>query len=293
MIADVQREYVDHSGSLPANRFNTTMAAMRPRLMCLIVLAAGASLHAQWLKYPTAGVPRLPDGRPNLSAPAPRAADGKPDLSGIWQLQTRPCPPEGCGDYAVGPEFIDFGARLQGGLPYQPWAAALVKERTEQLGRDDPVGFCKPGGALRILTFPPFRKFLQLPGLFVILSERDVTYRQVFLDGRPLPDDPTPAWNGYSIGKWEGDALVVQTVGFRDDTWLDRNGSPMTGAAKVTERFRRINYGRLDVEVAVDDLKAYTKPWTVTLTQLLVLDTELLDYHCMDNERDRPHMVGK
>ena len=265
---------------------------IRPLLLVLVCLA-GTSLHAQWLKHPTAGVPRTPDGRPNLSAPAPKAADGKPDLSGIWQLQPRPCPPEGCGDYAVGPEFLDFGARLKGGLPYQPWAAALVKERTEQLGRDDPVGFCKPGGALRILTFPPFRKFLQMPGLFVILSERDVTYRQIFVDGRPLPDDPTSAWNGYSVGRWEGDALVVRTIGFRDDTWLDRNGSPMTAAAKVTERYRRINYGRLEIDVTVDDPKAYTRPWTVTLTQLLVPDTELLDYHCLDNERDRGHMVGK
>jgi hypothetical protein len=262
-------------------------------LLFVLVCAAGVSLEAQWLKYPTAGIPRLPDGSPNLSAPAPKAADGKPDLSGIWQLQPRPCPPGGCDDYAVGPEFIDFGARLKGGLPYQPWAAALAKERTEQLGKDDPVGFCKPSGALRLLTFPPFRKFLQLPGLFVILSERDVTYRQVFLDGRPLPDDPTPAWNGYSIGRWDGDALVVQTIGFRDDTWLDRNGSPMTAAARVTERYRRINYGRLEVEVTVDDPKAYTRPWTVTLTQLLVPDTELLDYHCLDNERDRDRLVGK
>jgi hypothetical protein len=154
-------------------------------------------------------------------------------------------------------------------------------------------GFCKPSGSLRLLTFPPFRKFLQLPGLFVILSERDVTYRQIFLDGRPLPDDPTPTWNGYSVGRWDGDPLVVQTIGFRDDTWLDRNGSPMTAAAKVTERFRRINDGRLEVDVTVDDPKAYTRPWTVTLTQLLVPDTELLDYHCLDNERDRTHMVGK
>ena len=90
-----------------------------------------------------------------------------------------------------------------------------------------------------------------------------------------------------------GDALVVQTIGFRDDTWLDRNGSPMTDAAKVTERFRRMNYGRLEVDVTVDDPKAYTRPWTVTLNQLIVLDTELLDYHCLDNERDRAHMVGK
>ena len=159
----------------------------------------------------------MPDGTPNLSEPAPRTADRKPDLSGIWQLQARPCP-GGCAEYPAGPEFINFGARRPGGLPYQPWAAALAKERTGQLGKDDPVGFCKPSGALRLLTFPPFRKFLQLPGLFVILSERDVTYRQIFLDGRPLPDDPTPTWNGYSVGRWDGDALVVQTIGFRDDT---------------------------------------------------------------------------
>ena len=262
-------------------------------LSLVLVCAAAAALHAQGLKHPTAGIPRPADGKPNLSAPAPRASDGKPDLSGIWQLQPNPCPPEGCGDYAAGPEFINFGSRLKGGLPYQPWAAALAKERTEQLGKDDPVGFCKPSGALRLLTFPPFRKFLQLPGLFVILSERDVTYRQIFLDGRALPDDPTPAWNGYSVGAWDGDALVVRTIGFRDGTWLDRNGSPMTDAARVTERFRRITFGRLEVEVTVDDPKAYTRPWTVTLTQLLVPDTELLDYHCLDNERDREHMVGK
>ena len=132
-------------------------------------------------------------------APAPRAADGKPDLSGIWQLEPRPCDASECQtDYAPAAEFINFGAKLPGGLPYQPWAATLVKERTEQLGKDDPVGLCRPGGALRILTFPPFRKLLQMPGLFVILSERDVTYRQIFMDGRPLPDDPTPTFNGYS-----------------------------------------------------------------------------------------------
>ena len=267
---------------------------MRRVLLTLpLTFLLALSAHAQWLKYPTPGVPRTADGKPNLTAPAPRASDGKPDLSGVWQLEAPPCPPEGCPDYPAGPEFRDFGARLKGGLPYQPWAAAVVKERSGQLGKDDPVGFCKPGGALRILTFPPYRKFLQMPGLFVILSERDVTYRQVFLDGRPLPDDPTPSFNGYSIGRWDGDALVVQTNGLRDGTWLDRNGSPMTDAAKVTERFRRVNFGRLEIDVTVDDPKAYTRPWTVTLSQVIVLDTDLLDYHCTDNERDRAHMVGK
>jgi hypothetical protein len=163
----------------------------------------------------------------------------------------------------TGTGILDFGARLAGGLPYLPWAAALVKERSDQLGKDDPVGLCRPGGALRILTFPPFRKFVQLPELFVILSERDVTYRQIFMDGRTLPEDPTPTFNGYSIGRWDGDTLVVSSHGFRDGTWLDRNGSPMSEAARLTERFRRVNYGRIDVEVTVDDPKVYTRPWTV------------------------------
>jgi hypothetical protein len=167
-------------------------------------------------------------------------------------------------------------------LPFQPWAAELVKQRTAALGKDDPIAACKPGGALRILTYPPPRKILQLTGLVVILSERDVTFRQIFTDGRPLPADPEPTWNGYSVGRWEGDTLVVQTIGLRNDTWLDRNGSPSTDAATITERFRRVSYGRLDVEVTVDDPKAYTKPWTVTLNYLVQPDTELLDYHCMD-----------
>jgi hypothetical protein len=249
------------------------------------LLAISASAAAQWLNYPTPRIPRAPDGTPDLSAPAPRAADGRSDLSGIWQLEPS-CPPAGCNqfvtDYEPGAEFFDFGAKLAGGLPYQPWAAELVKQRSAALGKDDPIAFCRPGGALRILTFPPPRKILQLPGLVVILSERDVTYRQIFTDGRPLPESPSPSWNGYSVGRWDDDSFVVQTVGLRDGTWLDRNGSPMTDAAKITERYRRINFGRLEIDVTVDDAKAYTRPWTVTLTHIFVPDTELLDYHCMD-----------
>jgi hypothetical protein len=262
------------------------------RMVFTLVLAMSVSVHAQWLNYPTAGAPRLPDGKPNLSARAPRTADGKPDLSGIWTLEAR-CPPDGCIDYPPAPEFLDFGAKLEGGLPYQPWAADLVKERSAQFGRDDPVGFCRPPGALRILTFPPPRKIIQLPGLVVILSERDVTYRQLFADGRPSPTDPEPSWNGYSTGKWEGDTFVVETNGLKDGIWLDRKGSPMTDAAKVTEKFRRVNYGRLEIEVTVNDVKAYTRPWKVTLNQVILLNTELLDYHCLDNEKDAKHLVGK
>jgi hypothetical protein len=260
--------------------------------MFIVVIAASTSAKAQWLHYPTAGVPRDASGKPNLAAPASRTADGKPDLSGIWQLEAR-CPPDGCTDYPGAPEFQNFGARLPGGLPYQPWAAALAKERSAQLGKDDPVAWCRPAGALRLLTFPPPRKLLQLPGLVVILSERDVTYRQIFTDGRPLPKDPEPSWNGYSTGKWVGDVLEVETNGLRDGSWLDRNGSPMTDAAKITEKFRRVNYGHLEIDVTVDDPKAYTKPWTVKLNQVIVPDTELLEYRCNDNEKDGTHLVGK
>ena len=268
---------------------------MRLGFALALMLSMGAGIDAQWINYPTRGVPRTADGKPNLTAPAPRAADGKPDLSGIWQLEPdAPCPPVGCQEgYPAGQEFLNLGAKLPGGLPYQPWAASLVKARTEQLGKDDPVGFCKPGGAVRILTFPPYRKILQLPDLVVILSERDVTYRQIFTDGRPLPDDPSPTFNGYSVGRWEGDTLVVQTNGLREGTWLDRAGSPISEAAKMTERFRRVSYGRLEIDLTIDDLKEYTKPWTVTLRQRIVVDTELLDYHCNENERSQKHMVGK
>ena len=161
------------------------------RLVIAVVLVMSTSLHAQWLNYPTRGVPRTLDGKPDLSAPAPRTADGKPDLFRHLAPRARGrAHPKDVQTTPRAPSSSTSAQRLPGGLPYQPWAAALVKERTDQLGRDDPVGFCRPGGALRILTFPPFRKFIQLPDLFVILSERDVTYRQVFMDGRPLPDDP-------------------------------------------------------------------------------------------------------
>jgi|SRR5579862_4115065 len=264
------------------------------RQSAAVLLILGASpLAAQWLNYPTPGVPRTQDGKPNLAAPAPRTAGGRLDLSGVWFLEGPPCGVNGCADYTGGPEFLDFGASLPGGLPYQPWAADLVKKRSADLGRDDPVAQCRPAGALRILTFPPPRKIIQAPGIVVILSERDVTFRQIFTDGRPVLKDPDPSWNGYSTGKWEGETLVVQTTGFRDGIWLDRKGSPMTDAAKVTERFRRMNYGRLEIEVTVDDPKAYTKPWTVKLNQRIAVDMDLLDYYCQDNEKDAVHLVGK
>jgi hypothetical protein len=264
-----------------------------PTLMLLGSFAAPL-IFAQWLGYPTAGTPRTRDGKPNLSAPAPRTRDGKADLSGIWEvLHNRPCPPEGCPDMRVPEEFLDIGFSLKGGLPYQPWAAAITRQRTEDLRKDDPNALCLPVGIVRMYTTPLFRKIVQTPGLVVILNERDAAYRQIFTDARPLPADPQPSWNGYSSGRWEGDTLVVQTLGFRDGVWLDANGSPLTEAAKITERISRVNYGKLEIEITVDDPKAYTRPWTVKLTQILAPDTDLLDYYCLENEKSRQHLVGK
>jgi hypothetical protein len=266
------------------------------RLAVLILTAISMPLAAQWIHYADPAIPRLSNGKPNLAAPAPKTAGRKPDLSGIWRLQPAGCSLEdlGCAEENNrASEFANLAARLNGDLPYQAWTAELVRKRAEGLGKDDPVALCQPAGALRLLTYPPYRKIIQNPGLLVILSERDVTYRQIFTDGRPFPKDPNPTWNGYSVGKWEGDTLVVETIGFRDGTWLDRKGNPITEAARMTERFRRVNFGNLEIEVTIDDQKAYTKPWTVKLHQILVPDTELLDYYCQENEKDTKHMVGK
>ena len=277
---------------------------MRHLLLVISVttVAAGAvlsllstPLQAQWLHYPTPGVPRTSAGTPDLAAPAPRTADGKPDFSGTWYIEhNRPCPPGGCLDFFIGEEFVNIGWSLKGGLPYQPWARDLVRDRSEQNGKDDPVSHCLPPGVVKTHTTPLLRKIIQAPGLMVILSEMDAHYRQIFTDGRPLPSDiGLPSANGFSTGKWEGDTLVVETTGFRDGLWLDRSGSPMTDAARMTERFRRVNYGKMEIEVTVDDPKAYTAPWTVKMNSFIVLDTELIDYICMENEKDVPRLIGK
>ena len=263
---------------------------------CAIVMIVSVPRigSAQWLKYPTTGVPRTSDGQPNLDAPAPRTPEGKPDLSGIWDIEhNRPCPPEGCADMLVGQEFVNIGWSLKGGLPYQPWAAAARKARMADNGKDDPGSHCLPRGIIKSHTSPLFRKIVQVPGLVLILSEANVSYRQIFTDGRPLPEIEKPTYDGYSTAKWDGDQLVVQTTGFKDGLWLDRSGSPMTDAARITERFRRMSYGKLDIEITVDDPKAYTAPWTVTLHHSIMLDTELLDYICLENEKSVAHLVGK
>jgi hypothetical protein len=266
------------------------------RLAGLIMVtgAMSAPAFAQWLTYPTAGVPRLPDGTPNLQAPTPRTPDGKPDFSGMWEPEkNRPCPPDGCADMQVPQEFVNIGYSLKDGPPYQPWALEARKSRQEQNGKDDPVSRCLPGGIVKLHTTPQLRKIIQIPGVIVTLNEMDATYRQIFTDGRPLPPIGMPAFKGYSVGTWEGETLVVESTGFPDGEWLDRNGSPLTDAARITERIRRVNFGRMEIEVTIDDPKAYTKPWTITLIHTIVLDTELMDYICTENEQDAAHMVGK
>jgi len=263
----------------------------------LLVALLSAPLSGQWLHYPTPNVPRTASGAANLTARAPRLPDGKPDFSGIWQSARKlPCTPEvnkfvDCGlEIGGSPLALNIGGDLPGGLPYQPWAAALVKQRTADNSKDDPHVRCLPDNPPRPYGLPHMTKAVHTPKLLVMLYEVNAMYRQIFLDGRPMPEDPTPAWNGYSVGKWDGDALVVQTTGFRDNLWIDMGGSPMSDAAKMTERLRRPNYGTLEVQITVDDPKVYTRPWTVALNQGLELDTELIDEFCLENEKSSQRM---
>ncbi|HXD75453.1 MAG TPA: hypothetical protein VN628_17025 [Vicinamibacterales bacterium] len=250
--------------------------------LLLAVVAAAVPLDAQWVVKPPA--------RLDLAGRAPRTPEGRPDFSGIWKPErNRPCPPAVCNDMEVPQEFIDIGWSLKGGLPYQPWAAALRKERMSLNRTTDPNSRCLPNGIVRMHTAPLYRKMVQTPSLLLILNERNTYYRQIYIDGRPLERDPNPSWSGYSTAAWEGDTLVVRSNGFRDDLWLDSNGSPMTAAATITERFRRPNFGSLEIALTVDDPKAYTRPWTVTMKQVYVADSELLDYVCAENEKSVRH----
>lgn len=265
---------------------------LRLAVVASLLLSFPASVDAQWVNYPTAGVPRLPDGTPNLAAPPPRTADGKPNFSGMWQAaHLLPCNDVTliCTDLPISAQFRNLGAGLKDGLPYQPWA----KERIAKKGpTDDPYTRCLTPGGPRMYLLPTMKKIVQTPELMLVLNEFNMSYRQIFLDGRPLPVDPNPTWSGYSSGRWEGNTLVVDSIGFRDDQWLDATGSPLTNAARVTERFRRPDYGHLQIEITVDDPKAYTRSWTVMVEQAVVLDTEMLDAVCWENEKDIPHLLN-
>jgi len=236
-------------------------------------------VSAQWLNYPTPGIPRLPDGKPNLAAPVPKTPDGKPDLSGIWE-----------------PRFGytgDIAKDLKPGeVPFQPWAEALFKHRKETMGREDPQARCVLSGVPRENVVPYPFKILNTTGMIVILYEALHSYRQIFTDGRELPKNPNPAWMGYSVGHWDGDTLVVESSGFVENNWLDNGGHPGTEALRLTERFHRRDFGHIDLAMTIDDRKAYTKPWTVNLGFNLA-DTELIEYVCDENEKDVGHLVGK
>jgi hypothetical protein len=240
-----------------------------------------------------------------MSGPTPRLANGKPDLSGVWMAAESVC------GRVMGPtsrerllELVpssvkcpaklptiprtgyNIGVDLPGGLPYQPWLAKLVEERTANQAKEDPHIRCLPDLFLRAYGLPHYVKFVQSPGLLLMLNEMNGVYRQVFADGRPLPKDPNPSWQGYSSATWSGDTLVIDTIGFRDDLWIDWDGSVITEAAKLREQIRRPDFGHLEIEVTVDDPKAYTKPWTVTLRQQFAADAELVDEICAENEKD-------
>jgi hypothetical protein len=277
----------------------TTTVAMAPLVTAALVILgasfAANDLAAQWMHNSTPGVPRKADGKVNMSAPAPRMTNGKPDLSGLWMTaETDRAPRAGAdtrddaGDAANitgSRQMKDIGVDLPGGLPYQPWLIPLVKERTANQAIDDPHIRCLPDNFLRAYGLPHLLKFVHSPQLLVVLNEMNAGYRQVFSDGRPLPKDPNPAWQGYSSANWSGDTLVIDTIGLRDDTWIDWNGSVLTEAASVREEMRRPDFGHLEIKVTVDDPKAYTRPWTITLRQRIVVDAELIDEICLENEK--------
>jgi hypothetical protein len=229
-------------------------------------------LSAQWITNVKEGIPRTTDGKPNLSAPAPRTADGKPDLSGVWET--------------IRTTAVD--------VPFQPWAQSQANRDRDNLYRDNPGFRCLPPGPGRNVA-RGVAKFIQTPELVVILyDEGGGDFRQVFLDGRRLIEDPNPTWRGYSVGRWEGDTLVVDTTGFNDRVWLNINGlSPHSEALHVIERYRRLDFGHMELQMTIDDSKTYTKAWTVTATKELRLEDEILEYVCLENERDSPHIIGK
>lgn len=275
----------------------------------LVSLFASTALLAQWPNYRAADAPRTADGKADLTAPAPRTPDGKPDLSGIWEVArprpggnaapVSPPPPQSSGQTEIIPlsvrtsPFWNLGAGFKDGLPFQPWAADLHEQRVATNSRDNPDAHCLPLGVMQLHNHGQPRKVIQTRDVVVILYEANSGVRQIFTDGRTLPKNPEPWWYGYSIGRWEGDTLVVESSNFKDLGWLDVEGSTLTESGKVVERYRRVDYGHLEIEVTIDDAKAYTKPWTVTVHQRLMPDTELIEFVCGENDKDETHLVGK
>jgi hypothetical protein len=278
------------------------------RRVCVVVLAIAAMRHsvsAQWVNYPTPGIPRLPNGKPNLAAEAPRTVGGHPDLSGVWHVLSEPVEekkrlfgpgvgtlfvpgmePDTVSKYATN-ILLDF---QQGVVVMTPEAQAIFdRRRTDRA--DLPTTHCLPMGTPLATLVSEVQKIVQTPGLILVMHEIDGIPRQIYTDGRSLPADPTPSWLGSSVGRWDGDTLVVQTIGLNDRVWLDVSGHPRSEAMHMTERYRRRDFGHLDVEITFDDPKMYNRPFTVKITHLLQPDTDILEYVCNENERDRQHLV--
>lgn len=272
------------------------------------VLFAGALLcaHAQWLNYPTAGTPRTRDGKADLFGKTPRASNGKPDLSGVWQTELAP-PGENerlfgasVKDYAVlGDDprtfskyylniLVDFKPE---NTPIRPQAAEIAQRNQDTRGTESPAARCLPHGLPRadIFSYAPF-KMIQTPAEIAVLYEIDNSNRQIYTDGRKLPVDPQPSWIGYSVGKWEGDTLVVDAAGFNDKTWLDSYGHPHSEDLRVQERFHRRDFGHMDLSVTIEDPKMYTRPFTIKVTEILLPDSDVLESVCNENEKDRTHL---
>jgi hypothetical protein len=282
-------------------RFRMSARALSAIAVGALVLASSAHVFGQWVTYPTQNVPRLADGKPDLKAPAPRQLDGKPDFIGFWQPDrqrectpdlaskvrlAQPCKPGEKVTVPNGP------ASVPGGLPLQPWAAELAKKRTADLSKDDPHPRCQPDNYPRVYWLPHFTKMFFVPGELLMLNEWNAEFRQIYMDGRPLPDDPHPIYSGYSIGKWEGDAFVITTKGLRDEQWLDTAGNPITDAATMTERITRPNFGTLNLAITIDDPKAYTKPFTIDMNMKIMIDTQMIEEFCLENERDSARLSG-
>jgi len=255
---------------------------MKALLIAIIAVSLSTTLAAQWLNQPTRGIPRTADGKPDLAAPAPRTPDGTPDLSGLWTK--------------ISPKYSRNIAADLKAEEIQAWARGLVEQRREDLGKEYMNVRCVPLGpgytTAADSTGAEMMKIIQTPGLILILNP-DLTYRQIFLDGRTLESAPNPSWMGYSVGHWDGDTLVVESAGFNDRTWLDHDGHPHTEGLRTTERYRRRNVGSLEVEVTFSDPAAYTRPWTVAVRAELAADTEMIEWVCNESSHGVEHWVGK
>jgi len=264
---------------VPARVGPKTSSLSAALVLAALALSMALPASAQWWLDVPDKAPRTADGEINLMAPTPKLADGTPDLSGIWYQDTN----KFTRDIAA-----DLGAD---GVPYQPWAKALTDERaTGAHSREDPDANCLPQGVPKISFVPAPWKIVQQPDLIVVIYEAFTLWRQIFMDGRRLADDVNPTWLGYSTGHWDGDTLVVESAGFNGKIWLDQLGKPTTEQLHVTERFRRTDYGHMEIEAVIDDPGAYTKPWTVRQTYHLLPETELLEFICNENNQDLQHL---